>query len=136
MRVDLQAVVKLFHEGLFYREIGIKVGGVNARYVQQVLKKLGLGAKDRKKKPSYPKKVKICSFPNCGRPHDSKGFCSTHYRQLKKGESLHPVGWTKRTCQFANCDRPHYAHGFCAGHLRLVRLGLPLRPLKYYRKSA
>lgn len=32
-----------------------------------------------------------CTFPECGRPHDSRGYCVTHARQLRQGVTLTPI---------------------------------------------
>jgi hypothetical protein len=36
-------------------------------------------------------KNKRCSFPSCGRPTWAKRHCGPHYRQLMRGEILHPL---------------------------------------------
>lgn len=33
----------------------------------------------------------ICSYPGCGRPHNSKGLCSPHGHMQRKGEELRPI---------------------------------------------
>lgn len=35
--------------------------------------------------------MKICSFPNCGRPYKAKGLCPAHYYQQKAGKELVPL---------------------------------------------
>ena len=37
---------------------------------------------------------KICSIPECGKPHRSKGFCSGHYQQINLGRPLADLGPT------------------------------------------
>lgn len=34
---------------------------------------------------------RICSFPGCGRPHGSRGYCGGHARQFRLGQSLRPL---------------------------------------------
>lgn len=38
--------------------------------------------------PQGPKPRPGCDFPGCGRPHDSKGYCTGHYNQIRKGHPL------------------------------------------------
>lgn len=38
---------------------------------------------------------KICSFPECGKPHRAKGLCSGHYQQNTLGKPLATLGPTR-----------------------------------------
>lgn len=42
-------------------------------------------------------KARLCAFPDCGKPHEAKGFCAGHYRHYKRGEELRPLGPRNRT---------------------------------------
>lgn len=33
----------------------------------------------------------ICSFPNCGRPHNARGLCTSHGAMQRRGEALRPI---------------------------------------------
>lgn len=35
--------------------------------------------------------MRACSFPDCGRRHDSRGYCQTHARHLREGKPLGPL---------------------------------------------
>lgn len=39
----------------------------------------------------YPARTRRCSFPDCGKPHESFGLCQGHRTQQKKGKSLTPL---------------------------------------------
>lgn len=39
---------------------------------------------------------KLCSFPGCGRPHQAKGLCKAHWRQVRRGNVLSPLNSTRR----------------------------------------
>ena len=87
----------------------------------------------------------ICEIADCGQPHDSKGYCTRHYRRyLKYGDPLagvtgttrqrpedHPIPHGNRkyalgtTCSVEGCDRLPKVKGLCRGHYhRLNQTGL------------
>lgn len=33
----------------------------------------------------------VCSFSNCGRPHNAHGLCNVHGAMLRRGEALRPI---------------------------------------------
>lgn len=70
-----------------------------------------------------PKKKKPpCSVENCTRPHTARGYCQTHYVQLKRrGAFGHLKVQVKgRTvCSVDGCLSPHSAKGFCELHYRI-----------------
>lgn len=35
--------------------------------------------------------MNACSFPGCRLPHHARGYCSAHYRQLRRDQEV-PVG--------------------------------------------
>lgn len=79
-----------------------------------------------------------CDFEGCDRPHDAKGLCNIHYKQLMRGQELHPPvgGKRKPDCKFDGCDRPHMSRGYCSAHYRqLVRHPDPLVPVKPRKAS-
>ena len=36
-------------------------------------------------------KMKICSFPDCGRKHKGRGYCESHLRHLREGKPLRVI---------------------------------------------
>ena len=90
---------------------------------------LPLGAKGRHQKQpllidlSFHLRIaKTCEFPRCGKPHDSKGLCSGHWAQQRKGQALRqlravaPKGSVPAQCTLEGCDRPHSGRGLCKNH--------------------
>ena len=49
-----------------------------------------------------------CTVPHCGRKHYARGFCSRHYRNLRRLNGPR--------CNISGCDRKVYARGRCEGH--------------------
>ena len=40
-------------------------------------------------------KAKGCSFPECQKPHEARGYCKGHYEQIRSGRELAALtGWT------------------------------------------
>lgn len=80
-----------------------------------------------------------CSFPGCGpisyRP--SKGLCSAHYQQQRKGLELTPKRQPVplRDCSFLGCHNTAEQLGLCCGHYSQRRRGRDLTPLRPRRKS-
>lgn len=76
--------------------------------------------------------AKICSFPECGRPHDAKGLCTSHYLQQKKGGELRPIRYQMirllKVCEFDECGRRHYSKGLCYAHYQQQKRGAELHP--------
>ncbi|MEO0781918.1 MAG: hypothetical protein AAFZ46_09180, partial [Pseudomonadota bacterium] len=65
------------------------------------------------------KAKRICSVDRCGKPHDSSGYCSTHYYRFKRyGDPL--VTKNKKnqgkTCKVPGCSKPARSRGYCAMH--------------------
>ena len=75
----------------------------------------------------------LCSIPGRGRRHQSKGYCSTHYRRQKLGlPMLDPIGRPpKTTCSHPSCDLTEKYAGLCSlhyyRHLRGQDMDAPLR---------
>jgi hypothetical protein len=62
-----------------------------------------------------------CSVEGCGRSHQARGLCSTHYRKLKRSGALSGLD---RTCSVEACGGIVYARGMCNMHWsRLRRTG-------------
>lgn len=70
-----------------------------------------------------------CSIEGCNRPHKSRGYCATHYAQLRRGI---PVTKTIKSrdmqkpecCSVDGCNEPVKAKGLCKTHYqRLLRHG-------------
>jgi len=71
----------------------------------------------------------VCTMEGCGRPHKARGYCQTHYMQLKRGA---PITAEIRTrvrvkadeCAEDGCAEPVKAKGLCKMHYqRLLRHG-------------
>lgn len=71
---------------------------------------------------------RLCSIPDCGKPHASRGYCKKHAaRFLKYGDANTLLKVRGRTCSVAGCDQPHDSHGFCGRHaMRWKRHSDPL----------
>ena len=75
---------------------------------------------------------KICTYPGCGRPHNSKGYCSGHRAMQLKGKELRPLlvrddyHKNKSTiCSIEGCERKIKSKGYCSSHYnRIVWHGL------------
>lgn len=80
--------------------------------------------------------MRLCSFPDCGRPFLSKGLCQSHYVQQCRGEELRPVKGTPGAlpvmeCVFEGCDRARLTRsGLCGPHRRQEIRGQPLQPIR------
>lgn len=77
---------------------------------------------------------RICSVDGCGKPHQARGFCSTHdYRMRKHGATEIPVR-VKDICAAPGCGRFIVAGGLCDRHYRRLKahgsLELPPRVSK------
>jgi hypothetical protein len=78
-------------------------------------------------------KNRTCTFEACDRKHHAKGYCHTHYMQLRANETLRPLRQPHAGCSFTDCPKPHHALGLCVGHHAQKRNGHPLRPLNAKR---
>jgi hypothetical protein len=76
--------------------------------------------------------ARVCSFPDCGRPHAGRGLCHGHNWQRRKGRPLTPipVRIVFYVCTFPDCGRPHSGRGLCSQHCKQQRAGQPLTPLR------
>lgn len=63
-----------------------------------------------------------CSVSGCGRPHDAKGYCKSHYSQVKRGKEPGTIrAWGiyqsgEITCGVTWCEKPAKSTGHCAAH--------------------
>jgi hypothetical protein len=75
------------------------------------------------------KEHETCTLDGCGRPHKARGYCQTHYMQLKRGAPVTPaikvrVRNKPPECVEDGCNEPVKAKGFCRTHYqRLLRHG-------------
>ena len=61
-----------------------------------------------------------CSFPECGKPRKTRGWCQTHYcRWLKYGDPS--VVHRTYVCSVDGCEGKHKARGLCDKHVRRLR---------------
>jgi len=71
---------------------------------------------------------RICSVPDCDKPHSSRGYCKTHAARFRKhGDATVLLKIRGRKCSVPGCGRPHDSNGFCGAHsMRFKRHGDPL----------
>lgn len=65
----------------------------------------------------------LCEFPECGRPHKAKGYCSEHYAHVRRGKPPAPIGPCRyrserqfEQCIVSRCAETPEAHGYCQSH--------------------
>ena len=74
---------------------------------------------------------RICTFPECPRPHHSDGLCASHIDQRRRGLELRPIRDPQiPPCTYPDCGRPHYGRGLCKSHLAQIHRGAELSPLR------
>lgn len=73
--------------------------------------------------------MKICkALPECKRPVNAAGLCTSHYRQKRAGKPFTPIrGQRKRDepCTVLGCTRPRIYHAYCWSHEQQARRGEP-----------
>jgi hypothetical protein len=93
--------------------------GLCTKHYQKSRRKSGLG-----------KSKKICSFTDCGRPHNSKGYCSGHMHMILQGKPLRPIvtkdhyinSFINKICSIDGCDNKTRAKGYCSNHYNRIIL--------------
>lgn len=91
--------------------------------------------------------MRTCTFEGCNRTLHGRGLCSSHLRQMGKGQQLLPIGAPEnmtrkqtgprsvrlrvakaaRPCAVERCEAPVRARGWCATHYgRWMQHGDPL----------
>lgn len=85
--------------------------------------------------------MSVCDFPHCGLPRSGRGYCKTHYAQLRyhegDKEKLKPIrggGVPPKPCTFPGCENTLQAVGLCDGHYKQKARGEELRPINHYRR--
>ena len=76
-----------------------------------------------------PQKRKTCSAADCDQSAETKGYCSKHYQQIRKHETLQPereYGKRGPHCAVPGCDKPVTALDRCRAHYDRHRQGLSL----------
>ena len=73
------------------------------------------------------KRFSKCSVPDCTRPYLAKGYCQLHYKRVRSGNGVGPVGSMRppgKLCAVSECGRKHAANGYCSMHnQRLQKFG-------------
>lgn len=59
---------------------------------------------------------RVCSIPNCGKPHSAKGLCIKHYAKKQRTRSDQP-------CSVDDCTKPSDRRGYCTAHYMRWRRG-------------
>lgn len=63
----------------------------------------------------------FCTVEGCGREHKARGYCQTHYMQVKRGSPVTPKIKTRDRnpppeCTVEGCSSPVQARGLCKKH--------------------
>lgn len=67
-----------------------------------------------------------CKHPGCNRPHEAKGYCASHYAQLKRRGTTWDLrsDGKKPLCSVPGCTNVARARGLCGVHYgRFIRHG-------------
>lgn len=82
-----------------------------------------------KKHEIFMGEIKECLHVGCSRPHNAKGYCRTHYKQLYRGVELKDLP-PLDICYYISCSRQEAVKGLCNAHYiqqwegkELTRLG-------------
>lgn len=74
---------------------------------------------------------RICSIPDCGKPHQARGLCSTHDYRMKKHGATEVPAHVPSMCSAPDCGRLVRVRGVCDRHYRRLKkhgqLDLPPR---------
>ncbi|MGF2716917.1 hypothetical protein ACQUY5_32990, partial [Bacillus cereus] len=64
------------------------------------------------------KEVRLCSIEGCSSKHYGKGYCSKHYRMVRKtGNPISPAEERRnKGCKIEGCDKTYHAKGYCSKH--------------------
>lgn len=66
--------------------------------------------------------AKKCIASGCTRPARAKGYCASHYAQVRKGQPLTALEPLKQ-CSVEGCTKLAEAKGVCWAHYQRVRRG-------------
>lgn len=89
-----------------------------------------------------------CTLPDCGKPHEAKGYCKTHYQRWLRTGDPYPrcrtcgtvVSSSKRhycsddckpRCSVEGCESPQRKMGWCAAHYANHQQGREVKPFAY-----
>ncbi len=76
-------------------------------------------------------KLERCLYEECDIYAVSRGMCSGHYAQFRRGLPLSGLfARSKRKCSFEECDRKHRAKGYCGVHYQQHKRGKKLTPIR------
>lgn len=75
---------------------------------------------------------KECAFEECDRQKSGKGYCATHYAQMRRGVELTPIHerGDVKFCDGPGCDRRARSVGLCASHYNQRLRGKQLTRIK------
>lgn len=72
----------------------------------------------------------ICALDGCSKKAYCRGWCSTHYSQVRRGVEPHLTlsrNITRKVCKIQDCGRIHDAKGYCKTHYNQYREGKPFQ---------
>jgi len=75
--------------------------------------------------------MRICKVNGCGKKHHGLGFCSRHYRQVKKHGHILPERHFPDKCTIEGCNKKYRAKGFCKSHYEMHLKGTLYRRTRY-----
>ena len=78
--------------------------------------------------------MRVCSFPDCARKHESLGYCASHARQLRSGKELTHLRERRLApvdglCEFPGCQIKALAKDYCSSHYKQDAKGESLKPV-------
>lgn len=74
----------------------------------------GIQNKRSNRKPRHQK----CIVPGCKNKHLARGYCCTHYNQIRVYGKIKdsPQSYSQRTCAIVGCSKKICAHHLCSDH--------------------
>jgi len=74
-------------------------------------------SKDEQLSPAAAAAAKKCCVPGCTAPHHARGYCKSHYSQLRRRGAVQEDDTAAALCEVAGCNRPATKNKRCKVHL-------------------